>query len=319
MIRRYRSTDTRKLFEHLKEDLGSEALILEKRSFRCEQFGLLGKEVHEVIASDRKDLPTPGLPAKAVKLLGRLLEQGVAPEFVRPLMRELKGASAERDLSDEKALKGVLAGFMAKRIPEPFRPQYIPRVMVLLGLTGVGKTLTALKLALCEKKAALLAVDPGRVGPGELLRTYSRATGIASEGVSSREEFLKALERHKDKELIVVDTPGVDYRDPRWSMGLKELIPSSPRFEFHVVISATTREEEVSRLLRHLFAFPVCALLYTKLDEALCFGPIYNQTLKTGLPLSYFTTGQRVPDDVERASKLRLLDLILGLTEGGEG
>lgn len=319
MIRRYRSTDPRRLMEQLKEDLGPEALILEKRSFRSEHFGLLGREVHEVVASDRRDLPGLGLPGKVLKLLGILLEQGVASELVRALMKELKGRLKEGDLEDQKLPKGILAGLMAKRMPDPFRPQHSPRVMVLLGPTGVGKTLTALKLSLLEKKAAILSVDSGKVGPEELLRVYSRTINVTVEGVSSREEFLKALERHRDKGLIVVDTPGVDYKDHGWTARLKELIPASPRFEFHVVVSATTREEEVSRLLRFLFAFPVSAILYTKLDEAVCFGPIYNQTVKTGLPLSYFTTGQRVPEDLERASKLRLLDLILGLTEGEEG
>jgi len=58
-------------------------------------------------------------------------------------------------------------------------------------------------------------------------------------------------------------------------------------------------------------AFRTQRLIFTRLDETGSFGPIFNESVRTGKPLSFFTTGQRIPEDLEAASRSRLVELIL--------
>ena len=56
---------------------------------------------------------------------------------------------------------------------------------------------------------------------------------------------------------------------------------------------------------------PVKSLIFSKLDETTQFGSLFNVLHQTGLPLSYLTTGQRVPEDLEVATPRLLADLLL--------
>lgn len=94
---------------------------------------------------------------------------------------------------------------------------------------------------------------------------------------------------------------------------LKELVTTGRPLETHLVLSATTRERDLLSTLARYAGLPINRLLFTKLDETTGFGGIFETMLQTGLPLSYFSTGQRVPEDLEVASPERLADLLLGL------
>lgn len=323
MIRRYRSTDLRRVMEQIREDLGPDALILGTRTFREDHFGVLGREIVEVWAGPGNDPLLSRLPKALLAPYRLLVEQGVRQDLVRELMEELRGLLPSIPEREERAALGALAQLMLRRIPDPLPEPPGPRTMALLGLTGVGKTTTALKLALREihrgREAVIITMDTERVGGAELLRLYGKVAGVPVEGASSTEELMRALLRHRSKDLVLIDTPGVNYHQNGWVKKLRELVTSSRGIEYHLVISAQARDEEVSRLIRRLRGLPLSALLFSKLDEASNFGVIFNQTVSTGLPLSYFTTGQRVPEDVEGATKIRLVDLILRISEVGSG
>ncbi len=322
MIRKYRSVDLKKVMEQIREDMGPDALILSTRCYRPDRFGLLGKEIVEVLAGPGGDPLLAKLPKPLIPPYQVLTEQGVRQDIVRGLLEELREKMDRTGIKGGKSLWALLARSMMDRMPGILkeRPR---RIVVLLGLSGVGKTTTALKLALREKEAGreaiIITLDAERIGGAELLKLYGKATGITVEVASSREELLKALLRHSHKDLMLIDTPGISYHHNGWLSGLRDVMSLNLRVEFHLLISVSMREGEVSRLLRRLKGLPLSALLFTKLDEASSFGTIFNQTVTTGLPLSYFTTGQRVPEDIERATKLRVVDLILKISEGREG
>lgn len=321
MIRRYRSTDLRRVMEHIREDLGPEALILGTKTIREHHFGVLGREIVEVWAGPGTDPLLSRLPKALLGPYCLLVEQGVRQDIVRELMEELRGLLGSLPDRGERAVLGALAQLMVRRIPDPLPEPPGPRTIALLGLTGVGKTTTALKLALKEiqrgREAVVITLDTERVGGTELLRLWGKAAGVPVEVASGREELLRALARHRGRGLVLIDTPGVNYHQNGWLKRLRELVISSRDIEYHLVVSAQTRDEEVSRLIGRLQGFSLTALLFSKLDEASTFGVIFNQTVSTGIPLSYFATGQRVPEDLEGATKIRLLDLVLRISEGG--
>ena len=72
------------------------------------------------------------------------------------------------------------------------------------------------------------------------------------------------------------------------------------------------KSADLSRVVDSFEVFRPRRLIFTKLDETGSFGPILNETMRTGKPLSFFTAGQRIPEDLEAATKGRLAELILG-------
>lgn len=192
-----------------------------------------------------------------------------------------------------------------------------PRIVALVGPTGVGKTTTIAKLAAYytvsrKAKIALVTIDTFRVGAVEQLKTYSRIMGVPLEVASTRKELEKAIALHEDKDLILIDTVGRSPKDSETIENLRDLLRSASTIETHLCVAATTRERELRSIVDSFSALPIKRLLFTKLDESSSFGSIINLHLEEKLPLSYFTKGQRVPEDIEPATGGKVADLVLG-------
>jgi len=191
------------------------------------------------------------------------------------------------------------------------------RIVALVGPTGVGKTTTVAKLAAhytLERKArvALITIDTFRVGAVEQLKTYSRIMGVPLEVASTPVELQKALEIHSDKDLVIIDTVGRSPRDLETIEHLREMLQCPQAVEIHLCVAATTRESELRSIVKGFGMLPVSRLLFTKLDESSSFGSIINLQIENKLPLSYFTRGQRVPEDIEPATSRKVAELLLG-------
>ncbi len=192
-----------------------------------------------------------------------------------------------------------------------------PRIVALVGPTGGGKTTTIAKLAAYytvsrKAKIALVTIDTFRVGAVEQLKTYSRIMGVPLEVASTRKELEKAIALHEDKDLILIDTVGRSPKDSETIENLRDLLRSASTIETHLCVAATTRERELRSIVDSFSALPIKRLLFTKLDESSSFGSIINLHLEKKLPLSYFTKGQRVPEDIEPATGGKVADLVLG-------
>ena len=135
--------------------------------------------------------------------------------------------------------------------------------------------------------------------------------GIPLEVAATPAELKKAIEKHRDKELIIVDTAGRSPKDQDKLDELKAFFEVEAGMELHLCLSSTTKDEDLEEIVRRFSILPVTKLLFTKLDECATLGCIVNLHLKTSLPLSYFTNGQMVPEDIAVASPRRLANLIV--------
>ena len=82
--------------------------------------------------------------------------------------------------------------------------------------------------------------------------------------------------------------------------------------ETHLVLSATTRDQDLIGGASGYAGIPITRLLVTKLDETRAYGGVFEVIRRSGLPLSYLGTGQNVPEDIEVAEPDRFADLLLG-------
>ena len=191
-----------------------------------------------------------------------------------------------------------------------------PKVVALIGPTGVGKTTTLAKIAakfVLEQGArvALITADTYRISAVEQLKTYSDILGLPLEIVYNPEALRNAIEKHKDKQLILIDTAGRSQYNEYQMKELSGLLSIDADIEKHLVMSSTTKNSDGMELVNNFSICEPSRVIFTKVDETSTHGIILNVLHKRKLALSYLTTGQSVPDDIEPASLERLTEILL--------
>ena len=188
--------------------------------------------------------------------------------------------------------------------------------MALVGPPGCGKTTTLVKLAVnyglaARKPVVLISMDTQRVAAAEQLRSYAAILGVGFQVLETTAALAQAIEENRGKELIFIDTPGLAFGDMEDSSSLAHFLSTRKDIDTHLVLSASMKSADLTRMVDCYEIFRPQRLLFTKLDETVSFGPILNEAARTGKALSFFATGQRIPEDIEAASQNRLASLVL--------
>jgi len=196
-----------------------------------------------------------------------------------------------------------------------------PARVALVGPPGAGKTTTLVKLAVhygltCRRPLLLLSIDTYRVAAAEQLRTYAAILGVAFQLVETVGALAQALEENRGKDLVLIDTPGLGPGDLECGADLARFFSSRSDIDTHLVLTASMKSADLVRVIDSFEIFEPRRLLFTHFDETGSFGPVFHHAVRTGRPLSYFAGGQRIPEDLEIASRERLVELVLS---GGSG
>jgi flagellar biosynthesis protein FlhF len=194
-----------------------------------------------------------------------------------------------------------------------------PRLIALVGPTGVGKTTTLAKLAAesllkHRLRVGLINLDSFKVGAGDQISTYARILNLPFRSCSTPEELANAIRDFGVLDLVLIDTTGRSPKDPQGLAAQSAMLGSVKNLESWLVLSATTRDTELNDMTSRFGVFNPSGIIMSKLDEATLFGAIYNVSQKTRLPYVYFTTGQRVPEDIEEATSERVAGLLMDLS-----
>jgi flagellar biosynthesis protein FlhF len=197
------------------------------------------------------------------------------------------------------------------KIGGPINLSKSPTVAALIGPTGVGKTTTIAKLAahfvLFERvKVALITVDTYRIAAVEQLKTYAEIINLPVSVVYTPDDYKAAIEEYSDYDLILVDTAGRSQKNHAQIQELQEFLCQRLPDEIHLVISATTKLGDMIEVADCFSGVGFNRIIFSKLDETNDFGTIFALTNRLGIPLSYLTTGQNVPDDIEVVTDERL-------------
>ncbi len=250
----------------------------------------------------------------------QMLQQGIGEEIALLLIEGLQHNLSPDALGDKDRVRDCLISEMGKGLLFAGPLQMVPgttKVAALVGPTGVGKTTTIAKLAALyavgkKKKVALVTVDTYRIAAAEQLRTYARIMGLPFKSVSSPREFSHICSDFCDRDLILVDTAGRSPRDLSQLEELKDFLKQSFPVEVHLVMSMTHKDDTLSATADQFKVLPVDKIIFTKLDEAQTLGSIVNQLYQMRKPLSYVTAGQKVPEDIEVATREHIIPAALG-------
>jgi flagellar biosynthesis protein FlhF len=216
---------------------------------------------------------------------------------------------------EENRLRAVIRGMLGEAVDVCASGS---RVAAFIGPTGVGKTTTVAKLAaratlLENKRVAIISNDDVRIGGTAQLRAYANVLGVPMTTPTAEGGLARALARFAAADLVLVDTAGLSPgRGPDFAELARRLARAGEPVTTHLCIAASTRNEELDRILHLYGAASPHAVLPTKLDEAVAIGTVLAARTRLGVPLSFATTGQQVPDDIVLASPDFIIDLLLG-------
>lgn len=194
-----------------------------------------------------------------------------------------------------------------------------PKYVFFIGPTGVGKTTTIAKIASTlkiseNKKIAFLTADTYRIAAIEQLRIYANILGIPVKVIYTQEDILKSQEEFSDYDAIFVDTAGRSHKNEQQREDIKSLISAIPDTdrEVYLVLSATTKYSDLIKIVEVYSEITEYRLIFTKLDETMSIGNVYNIKMLTNKPLSYATWGQNVPDDFGKIDAQKIAKQLLG-------
>jgi flagellar biosynthesis protein FlhF len=201
--------------------------------------------------------------------------------------------------------------------------QMRPRIIVLVGPTGVGKTTTIAKLAanfgIDEnakriRQVVLITIDAFRIGAVQQLEAYGKILEFPCFAVEDYDELKKTIARNSDGiDIILIDTIGKSPRDMVKLGEMKQLLDACGSLaEVHLALSAATKSSDLKEILQQFEPFNYRSVIITKLDETIRTGNIVGVLSEKGKSISYITNGQKVPTDINRAEVIHFLTNLEG-------
>lgn len=277
------------------------------------------QEIREMMEVLYTESPGAGLPSEFAPHYRTLIERGVSRKVAAVLigavvkhsdlhlMREQRVFLERLHMEIRKLLHGT--GGLALQ-------GGVCRVVALCGPTGVGKTTNLAKLAAYyavreRARVALITTDTYRVAATDQLRVYANIIGLPMTVVQDPREMAEALRAYQSYDLVLVDTAGGSQFNLEQINELKGVLISARPHETLLVMSASTPLDDLRNIVSNFKCCNPTAVLFTKVDETRQYGALLSVMAESGLPLSYLSTGQNVPDDICIASPAMVANLIL--------
>jgi flagellar biosynthesis protein FlhF len=247
-------------------------------------------------------------PAPATSLAARLAAAGIDPALAATVAASVP-ARQHRALTPT-AVRNSLAAHLARIAAGD---EAFARIEVFVGPPGVGKTTTIAKIAAQERvrrkrSLGVVSADAFRAGAVEQLRTYAAIIGAPFRAARTMDEMDRAIS--SARQTLLVDTAGRspkddDLRDVRRMLSRRDGVRT------HLVIPADTSIASAKRIVERFADTEPDRIVISRLDEAESPSALFAWLLDAGIPVSYVTTGQRVPEDLERATPAVLAAVML--------
>lgn len=267
---------------------------------------------------DERLIPGPAKPTAWVLAASRCLQAAeVAPELIDGVVEAAgRRVTADPSVPMDAALRAEVAA-RVRVDARTGRAEQGSAVVVLVGPPGAGKTTSIVKIAArhlyeTRRPPALVSFDNYRIGGAEQLRTFASLLSAPFQAVETPAALLASLPSLSSHDLILIDTSGYSDKDMDAAEDLERFLIDCPAAEVHLTLSATTKPADLRRAVERFAHFRPTRLVFTRLDETSSFGPIWSESVRQGWPLSFFSEGQQIPEDLRVADADWLAARVVG-------
>ncbi len=250
-------------------------------------------------------------------------QKGIAKEWLEFALEPLIGSTVAED-------EQLLVAYLLEEIDETLQIKKEEigedqKVMMFVGPTGVGKTTTIAKLAAryayqMKKpyRVALLNLDSFKVGAFEQLAHFAKIMQLKYVTATNVEQFKEEFNKLSEYDIILIDTAGMSPYDTEKLVKTVEYLSTdaTQSIEVSLVISATVKYEDIEDIYETFSFLNLSSVIFSKFDETKHLGSMLSYLLLHPVPLSYFSVGQEVPDDLLIADKEYLLQRFIGDLDG---
>ena len=264
------------------------------------------------------------IPSEFAEIYRLASQSGMDRDHLDGIMRMTLEHMPHKMRENSSTVKRYFQTLLRKMIPIRREVVLTPgtkKVIMLVGPTGVGKTTSIAKLAarysyLLQKKykVGLVVLDTYRIGAVEQLMQYARMMKLGIETVVDPPEFSTALNSLRYCDYILIDTMGSSPYDKNKIEKIYECLDANDT-EYNVdvvlVMPSSIKYEDLKLTYDNFSTLNVDTVMFTKLDETMGFGNIFSLAYETKSPISYFSVGQEVPEDLVCASSDFLVDCLL--------
>ncbi|WP_052296159.1 flagellar biosynthesis protein FlhF [Treponema brennaborense] len=258
----------------------------------------------------------------SIRKIEELLESNeFSASYIRNMSARLRSEFSLEQLSDFDAVQAKVAEWIGEgirlRLDDGFKRR--PKVLILVGPTGVGKTTTVAKLAAQYRfqkgdnderlSIRMVTIDRFRIAAQEQLAKYGEHMDIPTTAAESADDIRDILAIHSGKlDVMLIDTIGYSPHDYE-SIGRMRKILDVPGLkpEVYLTVSAATKASDLRDIMRNYETFDYKAVIVTKYDETNHIGNVLSVLAEKDKPVAYISTGQKVPRDIERASVVKFM------------
>ncbi|MBC8342553.1 MAG: hypothetical protein H8E61_01055, partial [Bacteroidetes bacterium] len=250
-----------------------------------------------------------------IEKIGKTLQKNdFSPEYINDLCNRLMDDEELVSKNDLLLLESKTLGFIADSIKiDTAAQKSIPKILVLMGPTGVGKTTTIAKIAAIHgfshnsshnKKVAIVTIDNYRIGARNQIETFGDIMSIPVTTVNSPLALDGFIKEHADSDLILIDTIGKSPKDQDIYDEMQRILSvCASNTKFCLTLSASMKSTDMIKTIDRFLSFRISSIILTKFDETEILGNIISVISRKQLPVLYITTGQKVPQDLIYASK----------------
>mgnify|MGYP003293468352 CR=1 FL=1 len=246
-------------------------------------------------------------------------------DYIKMIVEKIRSTFSLEQLDDFKLVQRYVVDWIGESI-EIAETKYVrpPRVITIVGPTGVGKTTTIAKLAAntildatknnqTKPELCILTIDTMRVGALEQLAKFGEILGknvLKAENADDVRQIYEDYREHVD--YIFIDTSGYSPNDASHISKMKEILDVGLNPTVYLSVTASTKASDLVNIFRNFEPFAFESVIVTKCDETKAFGNIISVLWSRHKSIAYITDGQRVPKNISKANIVEILKNLSG-------